>query len=213
MYKKGIIFHFQEFNETVFFFWEIYNLGALKTTKEFIFWTSIFISQLYPISAIVLFCCLVETSSIITKTLAEDIRDQRNKGIIETNSPQLLTKWKRKNMLICEFVGKINQCFGLIILLFTMKQFINFITFSFSIVLELRRGEISAIFFIFLAKNSIYLAVMMLLCQRRKNMVYFLYFTLFIILFYIFYCRSSDLFKYCKKSVLKVEMQKIRFIF
>lgn len=86
-------------------------------------------SQLYLSSAIVLFLCIMRTASIIFKILVDEIESVQN-TLVGYDS-LLVVKWKLKHVLICQLYDHINDCFGLALLVYIVKQFLNVINYVF----------------------------------------------------------------------------------
>ena len=139
-------------------------------------------SQLYAISAIALFVCLGWLTSIVLEALVQDIQSYLNKSCAD--HLQLVVKWKRTHVLVCEFVQHINDCFGLVLLIFIAKQFICIINDAFVTIAAFRamnRASVADVLSIMaITKNLFYLYMVTYVSEKIRNQVFI---TLSILLF------------------------------
>ena len=95
-------------------------------------------------SIIVLFVCLGLTAYYLLQDLCEAIARTRQNQVL---SPDFdieteLKRWRRRYHLICNYIERINSCFGLILLIELIKGFITFFTFAFDLIVDFENGDI-----------------------------------------------------------------------
>ena len=130
-------------------------------------------------TVIVLFVCLGFTASFMLQDLSEDIAKSNENVILSTHFclEARLKTWKQRYQLISKYVELINSYFGLILFIFMTKEFIAFITFSFSLIVEIQNGQFflpennSLIIIVFFISGWCYLTAIVAVSSEIQSQV------------------------------------------
>lgn len=106
------------------------------STYEIVIWFFAFIVKVWPISALVLFYSVAWQSASFYGDIRQDVKRNLTK-VKEEN----IRKWKRSLCLADELVDRINDCFGLILLVSITHFFVEFIARSFYLVSNISRNQ------------------------------------------------------------------------
>ena len=99
-----------------------------------------FFAKIVPISALVLFYSLAWQCAAFYVEIQRDVERNLN------NMKQVnIRRWKRNLFLVDELVDRINECFGLILLVSITHFFVEFIARSFYIVNGISSNQIKTI--------------------------------------------------------------------
>ena len=138
------------------------------------------ISELYPISAVVSFLCLAAMTSSMLQILIDELQlidilfyDQLN---------QRLLRWKRHYRLIGDLIHKINAFYGAIFIWYMIKQLINVVTYSFWLVLEIRSLRMFSLqcqLVVYLLRIAMYVSLLTMMAHRIKIQVLYYYIVLY----------------------------------
>ena len=89
------------------------------------------VTQIYPTSAMMLFCILGLAVSMNYRAIYEAVREFRRENVIEIESVESTTTqlqvWKRNHALVCDVAEELSNCFGLILLIKVGYLFISII--------------------------------------------------------------------------------------
>jgi hypothetical protein len=96
-------------------------------------------AKVLPISALVLFGSLVWQSAAFYREIQQDV--ERKLMMKKEN----IGKWKRSLSLVDELVDRINECFGLILLVSIAHFSVEFIARSFYLVSSILRNQLDLI--------------------------------------------------------------------
>ena len=129
------------------------------------------LTQLYPLSAVILFTCLTWTASMMLQRLIDQLPTDGIPLHIELN--QQLVKWKRNLALINNYIQKINNYFGVILLAFLVKQLVNFVTYIYFLIKAMQTNDLVSLKFlsVSLVKTVIYVTLLALVSHRIKQKV------------------------------------------
>ena len=154
-------------------------LQNMLSTKETILFIVPMINSTITSSIIALFACLGFVASFMLQDLCEDISKTKQNLILSAtfNLEDQLRKWKRCYQLICKYIERLNVCFGLILLIYLTKSFISFITFSFSVVVDIQKGvffsqeSLTIVYVTFFISSWCYLIAIVVVSNRIKSQV------------------------------------------
>lgn len=108
-----------------------------------------------------LFCVLVRCTSVVfeilnhrieilTRAASDDVDHHQQYHLMLHNPPNLFTarleKWRRNHARACQLVDRINECFGIVLLVTVTNGFVSFITTSFELVRSLQVISYSIIY-------------------------------------------------------------------
>ena len=96
--------------------------------------TGIWISQLYPVTAIIFFMILARMTSMMLENLIEEllVNDVSQKVILLWK----VIEWKQQYRLINDYIYKINRFYGVILLSFLFTHLVYFITHIFFLIMD-----------------------------------------------------------------------------
>lgn len=102
--------------------------------------------QIYGLVSLLLFTLISWTVVVGYRKLHQRLEDMFTKHDIEDREPvssllYKLNRWKRKYLLLCDTVDDINNCFGLVLLVWVAHIFTSFITILFYMLEELRHPK------------------------------------------------------------------------
>ncbi len=123
-----MIFHFK--NQTNFPHASVYQIYLISFAL---------FAKILPISALVLFGSVVWQSAAFYGEIQQDV--ERKLKVKKEN----IGKWKRSLTLVEELVDRINDCFGLILLVSIAHFFVEFIARSFYLVSSILRNQLDLI--------------------------------------------------------------------
>ena len=98
------------------------------------------ITQIQYTSFLVLFICLIRIPSLILVTLSKEIYSRESATAAEMN--QLIVKWKKSYVLVCDLVAEMNAFLGLPIFIFFIMSMIIFINMVFAIFVDILRNDL-----------------------------------------------------------------------
>ena len=91
-----------------------------------------YLSILYPLSAVILVCCLTKTVSAMLNNITYQLKNKiTNENLTDARWKSLLTEWKQSYLMICQLIDKINFCFGPVLLIITICVVLYFFNLSF----------------------------------------------------------------------------------
>ena len=131
------------------------------------------ISDIYPIGAIILFMCLAWMASMMLERLRDDLPTADISHNMEIN-PQMM-KWKQNYQLINSFIEKIVRFFGVILLAFMSRQLFRFVCYFFFLVSAVRRQkafEHQLLLIFYLIKHGAYVFSLTWVSHRIKTKVF-----------------------------------------
>ena len=93
-------------------------------------------TDIYPLSALLLFGVLGWSISKSFKTIREQMNETARKAakLSQIEVAELLIKWRRSYMILCKSAKRLNRCFGWILLIEIPYIFVEFIFTSFFII-------------------------------------------------------------------------------
>lgn len=129
------------------------------------------ITDLYPLSGVVLFACLTWTASMMLQRLIDQLPTDEIPQQMELN--QQLVKWKRNLGLINDYIEKINHFFGFILLAFLAKNLFNFITYSYFMMKVIQSNDQITLrrLSIMFTKTVLYVSLPVMASHRIKQKV------------------------------------------
>ena len=107
-----------------------------KSVYQIIAWFFAIFAKLAPISALVLFYSVAWQSAAFYGDIRQDV--ERNLTKVKS---EIILKWKRSLYLADEIVDRINDCFGLIVLVSIAHFSVEFIELSFYLVNNITRNK------------------------------------------------------------------------
>ena len=134
-------------------------------------------TQLYLISAIILFLCLGWMALMAFDILVQEIKSFCKKYIrsAAVNDFKKIVQWKRKHIFVCEFIDQINQCFGAILLIFIIKLLISITNYGFGTIETIKLKKTisyeNIVIWIIAVKNLIYLFLITSLSEKINQKV------------------------------------------
>lgn len=164
-----------------FFFQETAGLIYRTATNEFqdltikgiILHTGFWITQLYPITAVIVFMCLVCVASMMLERLVHEL-PAINSITCHSELMWKVIKWKRNYQLIHDYVDKINDFFGFILLAFTIYQLFRLIFYLFWLYLEFQNQRVLSYQYtliIYILRIVIYVSLLVSISQRITEKV------------------------------------------
>lgn len=102
-------------------------------------------TYLYPVSSLGLFLCLSRMAALILQQVAEDIARSRQCSFYAPRYYSAVAKWRQSYVLIRRLVYELNRCFGLILLVFVIKQFVAIVTIIFDVVVKVQQQNFDAV--------------------------------------------------------------------
>lgn len=87
----------------------------------------------YVFCAAILFVCLGWVAKDILKILSRRIKHYDRLSIDDST----LDRWRRQYLLICQLVDKLNESFGILLVILTSTGFVRMVSSSFHLVIQL----------------------------------------------------------------------------
>ena len=123
----------------VYWYWDDYEV---LTWSDFYFEMCSMLSGTICRSTVTLFVCLCWTASHLLQDLSEDIAKVQQHVTLSSNfnMETELKEWRQRYDLVCKLIEHVDSSFGLILLIFLIKGFVTFISFSFNFTVEIQNG-------------------------------------------------------------------------
>lgn len=98
---------------------------------------ALIVTQIFPTSILLLYCLLSLSAALNFQQLVEEINEVHKSGWLETNDIMVvqLKTWRRNHALVCDFVDKIHNCYGIILLIKISYLFVAVINSSFYLLI------------------------------------------------------------------------------
>ena len=98
----------------------------------------IILGKMSSSSTVILFAYISWMASVMIERLVHDVSRAIKYSLIDqATADWYLNRWQRHHRWACKFIKRINECFGLILLVFVIVQSICFVTYSFFVCKDL----------------------------------------------------------------------------